>query len=73
MRVPRQVHTRSVSKVEEISNLLPGVPIVLNTMYGSEVCLKAPEHGISWVVEKAKSNALVAAVEELLATDIPQP
>ena len=53
---------------EEISNLLPKVPIVLHTMYGSEVCLKAMKQGIWRVVEKAKSGALVAAVEELLAT-----
>jgi DNA-binding NarL/FixJ family response regulator len=57
---------------EEISSLLPQVPIVLHTMYGSEVCLKAIKHGIYRVVEKAKSSALVAAVEELLATDIAQ-
>jgi CheY-like chemotaxis protein len=53
---------------EEISNLLPEVPIVLHTVYGSEVCLKAREHGISRVVEKANSSALVSAVEELLVT-----
>jgi DNA-binding NarL/FixJ family response regulator len=53
---------------EEISKILPTVPIVLQTMYGSEVCLEAGKHGIMRVIAKATSGALVAAVEELLAT-----
>jgi DNA-binding NarL/FixJ family response regulator len=55
---------------KEISKLLPSVPIVLQTMYGAEVCLDAGRHGISRVIAKAKSGALVAAVEELLATNV---
>jgi len=66
----------------EISKLLPGVPIVLHTMYGSEVALEAKKHGVARVVEKAKSGALVATVAELLglpatlvadASQQPQP
>jgi two-component system, LytTR family, response regulator AlgR len=50
----------------EISKLLPGVQIVLHTMYGAGVVLEASRHGIFRVVEKAKSGALVSAIEELL-------
>jgi len=61
---------------EEISKLLPGVPIILHTMYGSEVSSEAAKHGVARVVEKAKSGALVATVAELLrppATQVAQP
>jgi chemotaxis response regulator CheB len=57
---------------EEISKLLPGVPIVLHTMYGSEVSLEAAKHGVARVVEKAKSGALVATVAELLGSPATQ-
>jgi DNA-binding NarL/FixJ family response regulator len=50
----------------EISKLLPGVPIVLHTIYGARVVLEAHKHGIFRVIEKANSGALVSAVEELL-------
>jgi DNA-binding NarL/FixJ family response regulator len=57
----------------EINSLLPEIQIVLHTMYGSAVRAAAEKHGISRLVEKAKSGALVAAVEELLGTDKPEP
>jgi DNA-binding NtrC family response regulator len=57
----------------EISKLLPGVQIVLHTMYGARVVLEAHKHGIFRVVEKAKSGALVSAVQELLNTNAEQP
>jgi DNA-binding NarL/FixJ family response regulator len=53
---------------DEISKLLPGVQIVLHTMYGAGVVLEANKRGIFRVVEKGKSGALVSAVEELLNT-----
>jgi DNA-binding NarL/FixJ family response regulator len=56
----------------EISRLLPGVPIVLHTMYGSEVSSEAAKHGVARVVEKAKSGALVATVAELLGSPATQ-
>ena len=57
---------------DEISKLLPGVQIVLHTMYGAGVVLDANRHGIFRVVEKAKSGALVSAIEELLNPNVEQ-
>jgi DNA-binding NarL/FixJ family response regulator len=51
---------------DEISKLLPGVQIVLHTIHGPDVVLEANRHGISRVIQKAKSGALVSAVAELL-------
>jgi DNA-binding NarL/FixJ family response regulator len=51
---------------DEINKLLPGVQIVLHTIHGADVVLEANKRGISRVIEKAKSGALVSAVEELL-------
>ena len=51
---------------DEIRKLLPGVQIVLHTMYGANVVLEAHKRGIFRVIEKAESAALVSAVEELL-------
>jgi len=51
---------------DEISKLLPGVQIVLHTIHGADVVLEANRHGISRVIQKAKSGALVSAVAELL-------
>jgi chemotaxis response regulator CheB len=50
---------------DEISTLLPGVPIVLHTMYGPQIGVEAKNHGVCQVVEKG-SGALVTAVEHLL-------
>jgi DNA-binding NarL/FixJ family response regulator len=54
---------------EEISKLLPGVKIVLHTVYGSAVGLEAKKHGICRVVQKAKTGALISTVDELIGTD----
>jgi DNA-binding NarL/FixJ family response regulator len=54
---------------DEIRKLLPGVQIVLHTIYGADVVLEANRHGISRVIQKAKSEALVSAVAELLNPD----
>lgn len=54
---------------DEISKLLPGVQIVLHTIHGADVVLEANRHGISRVVQKAKSGALVSAVAELLNSE----
>jgi DNA-binding NarL/FixJ family response regulator len=51
---------------EEIRDLLPDVPIVLHTMYGSQIGVEAKNHGVCRVVEKG-SGALVTAVESCLA------
>ena len=50
----------------EIRKLLPEVPIVMFTMHGSGLNQEAKKHGISRLVDKGQSGALVAAVEELL-------
>jgi DNA-binding NarL/FixJ family response regulator len=55
---------------DEIGKLLPGVRVVLHTMYGAGVVLEANKHGIFRVVEKAKFGALVSAVEELLDSNV---
>jgi DNA-binding NarL/FixJ family response regulator len=54
---------------EEISKVLPGVKIVLHTIYGSQVGLEAETHGICRVVEKAKTGALVSAIDELIGAN----
>jgi len=54
---------------EEISKVLPGVKIVLHTIYGSHVGPEAKKHGICRVVEKAKANALVSTVDELIGAN----
>lgn len=56
----------------EINELLPGVPIVMYTMYGAGVGEEATKHGVSRLVDKSKLGSLVTAVEELLGTHIPQ-
>jgi DNA-binding NarL/FixJ family response regulator len=50
-----------------IKTLLPRVPILMFTMYCSAVSSEAERHGISRVIDKAKSGALVTAIEEVLA------
>lgn len=50
-----------------IRTLLPKVPIVMFTMYCSAVVGEAERHGISRVIDKAKSGALLPAIEELFA------
>jgi len=56
---------------EEISKLLPGVKMVLYTIYGSAVGPEAETHGICRVVEKGKPGALISALDELIGTDTP--
>jgi DNA-binding NarL/FixJ family response regulator len=52
---------------QEITKVLPTVPIVLHTLYNSpQVELEAKKHGIQKVVEKTHSGALVAAIQELV-------
>jgi DNA-binding NarL/FixJ family response regulator len=63
---------------QEITKVLPAVPIVLNTLYNSpQVEFEAKKHGIRKVVEKTHSGALVSAIQELVATaptvEIPRP
>jgi DNA-binding NarL/FixJ family response regulator len=55
---------------QEIRKLLPTVPIVLHTLYGTaEVERAAYKQGIRKIVEKTKTGALVSAVEELLSSE----
>jgi DNA-binding NarL/FixJ family response regulator len=54
---------------EEISKVLPSVKIVLHTIYASAVGLEAKKHGICRVVEKAKTDALVSTIDELIGAN----
>lgn len=51
-----------------IKALLPKVPILMFTMYSSAVTGEAERHGITRVIDKAKSGALLTAIEEVFAT-----
>ena len=51
-----------------IRTLLPKVPILMFTMYSSAVTGEAQRHGISRVIDKAKSGALLTAIEEVFAS-----
>ena len=51
-----------------IKTLLPKVPILMFTMYSSAVTSEAERHGICRVIDKAKSGALLTAIEEVLAS-----
>jgi DNA-binding NarL/FixJ family response regulator len=57
----------------EIHAVLPEVPIVMLTMYAAQVKQEAQKHGISWLVDKAESGALVTAVQQLLGTEESLP
>jgi len=50
-----------------IKGLLPQIPILMFTMYCSAVTGEAERHGISRVIDKAKSGALITAIEEVFA------
>ena len=51
-----------------IKTVLPDLPIIMFTMYCSAVRQEAEKYGISRVIDKADSGALVSAIEELLGT-----
>ena len=57
----------------EIHALLPDLPIVMFTMYGAQVKQEAQKHGISRVVDKTESGALMIVVQELLGTEESLP
>ena len=55
---------------QESRKLLPTVPIVLHTLYGTaEVERAASKHGILRIADKTKPGALLSAVEELLSAE----
>jgi DNA-binding NarL/FixJ family response regulator len=59
---------------QEIRKLLPSVPVVLNTLYGTaELHWEAAKHGVQRVVEKSEPGALIAALEELLGGEAMSP
>ena len=57
----------------EIHELLPEVPIVMFTMYAAQVKQEAQKSGISRLVDKADSSALVTSIQELLGSKESQP
>jgi DNA-binding NarL/FixJ family response regulator len=56
----------------EIRKLLPGVPIVMFTLYGSQIKAENQKQGIFRVVDKTKSQTLVPALKEMLGTGLPE-
>lgn len=60
--------TDGLKAAAAIKSLLPKVPILMFTMYSSAVSGEAERHGITRVVDKAKSGALLTAIEEVLAS-----
>jgi two-component system, NarL family, response regulator NreC len=59
-----------LTAAQEIRKLLPTVPIVLHTLYGTaEVEQAANKHGILRIADKTKPGALLSAVEELLSAE----
>lgn len=58
----------------EIGALLPGVPIIIHTLYHTEdVDLEASRLGVRKVITKSESSVLISAVEELLDSALPAP
>jgi DNA-binding NarL/FixJ family response regulator len=55
----------------EIHELLPEVPIVMFTMYAAQLKQEVQKHGISCLVDKTESGALMIAIQELLGTEEP--
>jgi DNA-binding NarL/FixJ family response regulator len=64
-------HLNGLRAASEIHKVLPDVPIVMLTLYGSgvmqEVKQELKKYGITKLVDKAQSNDLVAIIDELLA------
>jgi CheY-like chemotaxis protein len=53
----------------QISKMLPGVPILLHTLYWSEqVEIEAANAGVQKVVRKSDTSAFISAVKEVLAS-----
>lgn len=51
----------------EISNLLPGTPILLHTLYSSpQIQIEAVKTGVRKVVPKSETTVLISAVQDLL-------
>jgi DNA-binding NarL/FixJ family response regulator len=57
----------------EIRALLPEVPIVMFSMYASQLKQEVQKHGISCLVDKTESDALMIAIQELLGPEEPLP
>ena len=53
----------------EIHQVLPEVPIVMFSMYAEQVENEVQKYGITRLVDKAHSDALVSSVQELLGTE----
>jgi len=61
-----------LAAAREISKLLPEIPLVMHTLHlYPQVELEAQKVGARKVVPKADSKALVAAIQQLLATNPP--
>lgn len=61
-----------LAAARQISKVLPGVPILLHTLYWSEqVDLEAANAGVRKVVRKSDTPALISAVKEVVASISP--
>jgi len=57
-------HLNGLQAAQRISNLLPGVPMLLNTLYDRQVVHDdAIRQGIALVIPKSDVNALIAAIK----------
>ena len=54
----------------QIKSLLPEVPIVMFTMYSSQIKSEVPDN--YRVVDKTESQSLIAAMKDLLGMDSPE-
>jgi DNA-binding NarL/FixJ family response regulator len=57
----------------EIRALLPELPIVMFSMYAAQLKQEVQKHGISCLVDKTESGALMIAIQELLGPEEPLP
>jgi CheY-like chemotaxis protein len=65
--------TDGITASREIANLLPGVPILMHTLYSSAVVkFEAAKNGVRKLIPKSETSVLVSAVTELLHSPPPE-
>jgi DNA-binding NarL/FixJ family response regulator len=57
----------------EIHQVLPEVPIVMFTMYAAQLKEEVQKYGITRLVDKADSSALVTSIQELFGAEESHP
>lgn len=66
-------HLNGLRAAAEIHKVLPRVPIVMLTLYGSGMMQEVKEYGITRLVDKAQSKDLVTVIDELLEAQARVP